>query len=55
VVSPSRRQELSDAHAADRGRPELRRQASEEFKNLSGAARQAGVSHPMFGVFHDAG
>jgi DNA-damage-inducible protein D len=33
----------------------LRKQASEEFKNLSGAARQARVSNPMFGVFHDAG
>ncbi len=51
----TRRQELSDAEAADRERLELRRQASEEFKNLSGAARQAGVSNPMFGVFHDAG
>ena len=36
-------------------RLELRRQASEEFKNLSGAARQAGVTNPMFGIFHDAG
>lgn len=51
----TRRQEISDAQAADRERLELRRQASEEFKNLSGAARQAGVSNPMFGVFHDAG
>jgi len=51
----ARRQELSDAHAADMERLELRRQAAEEFKNLSGAARQAGVSNPMFGVFHDAG
>ncbi len=51
----ARRQELSDAHAADLERLELRRQASEEFKNLSGAARQAGVRDPMFGVFHDAG
>jgi DNA-damage-inducible protein D len=51
----TRRQELSDALAADRERLELRRQASEEFKNLSGATRQAGVSNPMFGVFHDAG
>lgn len=51
----TRRQELSDAEAADRERLELRRQASEEFKNLSGAARQAGVRNPMFGVFHDAG
>lgn len=51
----ARRQELSDEHAADVERLELRRQASEEFKNLSGAARQAGVSNRMFGVFHDAG
>jgi DNA-damage-inducible protein D len=51
----TRRQEISDAQAADRERLELRRQASEEFKNLTGAARQAGVSNPMFGVFHDAG
>jgi len=51
----ARRQELSDAHAADMERLELRRQATEEFKNLSGAARQAGVTNPMFGIFHDAG
>ncbi len=51
----ARRQELSDAHAADLERLELRRQASEEFKNLSGAARRAGVTGPMFGIFHDAG
>ena len=51
----TRRQELSDAHAADVERIELRRQASEEFKALSGAARQAGVKNRMFGVFHDAG
>ncbi|MHC5538882.1 DNA damage-inducible protein D [Singulisphaera rosea] len=51
----ARRQELSDLHAADRERLELRRQASEEFKNLSGAARQAGVRDRMFGIFHDAG
>ncbi len=51
----ARRQELTDAHAADLERLELRRQAAEEFKNLSGAARRAGVSNPMFGVFHDAG
>jgi DNA-damage-inducible protein D len=51
----ARRQELSDAHAADIERLELRRHASEEFKNLSGAARQAGVTNPMFGIFHDAG
>jgi DNA-damage-inducible protein D len=51
----ARRQELSDAHAADLERLELRKQAGEEFKNLSGAARAAGVTNPMFGVFHDAG
>ena len=32
----TRRQELTDAQAADQERLELRRQASEEFKNLSG-------------------
>lgn len=51
----TRRQELSDARAADLERVELRRQASEEFKALSGAARTAGVQDKMFGVFHDAG
>ncbi|MDR3623430.1 MAG: DNA damage-inducible protein D [Paludisphaera borealis] len=51
----ARRQELSDAHTADVERLELRRQAAEQFKNLSGAARRAGVSNPMFGIFHDAG
>ena len=28
---------------------------ADEFKALSGAARQAGVENRMFGVFHDAG
>lgn len=51
----ARRQEVSDALAADRERLELRREAAEEFKALSGAARQAGVENRMFGVFHDAG
>ena len=51
----TRRQELSDAAAADLERLELRRQASEEFKALSGAAQDAGVQSRMFGVFHDAG
>jgi DNA-damage-inducible protein D len=51
----TRRQELSDRHAADIERLELRRQATEEFKALSGAARMAGVQNRMFGVFHDAG
>jgi DNA-damage-inducible protein D len=51
----TRRQELSDEHAADVERLELRRQAAEEFKVLSGAARESGVQDRMFGVFHDAG
>ena len=51
----TRRQELSDEFAADMERLELRKQAAEEFKALSGAARQAGVENRMFGVFHDAG
>ena len=36
-------------------RLELRKQTSQEFKVLSGAARNAGVQDKMFGVFHDAG
>ncbi len=51
----TRRQELSDQQAADLERLELRKQASEEFKMLSGAARQAGVQSQHFGIFHDAG
>lgn len=51
----ARRQELSDALAADMERLEIRRQTAEEFKALSGAARDAGVQNRMFGVFHDAG
>jgi DNA-damage-inducible protein D len=51
----ARRQELSDALTADKERLEIRRHASEEFKALSGAAREAGVQDRMFGVFHDAG
>lgn len=51
----ARRQELSDQLADDVERLELRRQAAEEFKALSGAARRAGVESRMFGVFHDAG
>jgi DNA-damage-inducible protein D len=39
----TRRQELTDELAADMERLELRRQTSEEFKALSGAAQQAGV------------
>lgn len=51
----TRRQELSEQLAADRERLELRKQTSEEFKALSGAAQQAGVQNRMFGIFHDAG
>jgi DNA-damage-inducible protein D len=51
----ARRQELSDQAAADMERLELRKQTSEEFKALSGAAQDAGVQNKMFGVFHDAG
>ena len=51
----ARRQEISDALAADLERLEIRKQASEEFKALSGAAREAGVEDRMFGIFHDAG
>ncbi len=51
----TRRQELSDAQARDMDRLVLRKQTSEEFKALSGAARNAGVQSSMFGVFHDAG
>jgi DNA-damage-inducible protein D len=51
----TRRQELSEQLAADVERLELRKQTSEEFKALSGAARQAGVQNRMFGIFHDAG
>ncbi len=51
----ARKQELSDQAAADSERLELRKQTSEEFKALSGAAQDAGVQSKMFGVFHDAG
>ncbi len=51
----TRRQELSDEMAADVERLEMRKQTSEEFKALSGAAREAGVENKMFGIFHDAG
>jgi DNA-damage-inducible protein D len=43
----TRRQELSDQAAADMERLELRKQASEEFRALSGSARQAGVQSRM--------
>lgn len=51
----TRKQELSDQAAAGMERLELRKQTSEEFKALSGAAQDAGVQNKMFGVFHDAG
>lgn len=51
----ARKQELTEQRAADQERLELRKQTSEEFKALSGAAKQAGVQNNMFGVFHDAG
>lgn len=51
----TRRQQLSEQLASDMERLELRKQTSEEFKALSGAARQAGVQNRMFGIFHDAG
>jgi DNA-damage-inducible protein D len=51
----ARRQELNDQLTADIERLELRKHAGEEFKSLSGAARQAGVQDRMFGVFYDAG
>ena len=41
--------------AADLERLESRKQASEEFRVLSGSARDAGVQDKKFGVFHDAG
>jgi DNA-damage-inducible protein D len=51
----TRRQELSDALAGDIERLEMRKEAGREFKELSGAARAAGVENRLFGVFHDAG
>lgn len=51
----TRRQEISDQMAADLERVETREQTTEEFKALSGAARDAGVQNKMFGIFHDAG
>jgi DNA-damage-inducible protein D len=51
----TRKQELSQQAAADLERLELRKQTTEEFKALSGAAQDAGVQSKMFGVFHDAG
>lgn len=51
----TRRQEIFDQMAADLERLEVRAQAADEFKTLSGAAREAGVQDKMFGIFHDAG
>src|SRR3984885_11881757 len=51
----TRRQELTDASIADLERLEMRKQASQDFKALSGAARKAGVQNKMFGIFQDAG
>jgi DNA-damage-inducible protein D len=51
----ARRQEISDVLAADLERLEIRKQASEELKALSGTAREAGVQDRMLGIFHDAG
>lgn len=51
----TRKQELSESLPYDLERLELRKQTSEEFKALSGAARDAGVQNSMFGIFHDAG
>jgi DNA-damage-inducible protein D len=51
----TRRQELTDAAMEDLERLEMRKQASQDFKALSGAARDAGVQNKMFGIFHDAG
>lgn len=51
----TRRMEISEQLAADMERVELREQATQEFKALSGVAKQAGVQDRMFGVFHDAG
>ena len=51
----TRRQELNEQRAADKERLALRKQTSEEFKALSGAAQDAGVQSKMFGIFHDAG
>jgi DNA-damage-inducible protein D len=51
----TRRQELADQEQVDLERLEKRQHASLAFRMLSGAARQAGVTNPMFGIFHDAG
>jgi DNA-damage-inducible protein D len=46
---------LTDAAVADLERLEMRKQVSQDFKALSGAARDAGVQNRTFGIFHDAG
>lgn len=51
----TRRQELSDALSADLKRVTLRKQTKQDFKALSGAAKDVGVQNHMFGLFHDAG
>lgn len=51
----TRRQEISDQMAADMERVEMRKQVKEDFQELSGAAKKAGVQNAMFGIFHDAG
>ena len=51
----TRRQEISDQIAADIEQVELRKQVKEDFQELSGTARKAGVQNSMFGIFHDAG
>ena len=51
----TRRQEISDQMATDMERVEMRKQVKEDFQELSGAARKAGVQNSMFGIFHDAG
>ena len=51
----ARRQELTDQLAADVERLELRKHTGEDFKSISGSAKQTGVENQMFGVFHDAG
>jgi DNA-damage-inducible protein D len=51
----TRRQEVSDAIAADVERLYVRKQTTKLFKALSGAAKHAGVPTNMFRTFHDAG
>ena len=51
----TRKQEISEQMAADLERLSVRQQVSIEFKELSSAAKEAGVQSRMFGAFHDAG